>query len=321
MSKHYLEFEKPILELASRIQELEQMALDGRDVPEKDLPAEIKRLEIKQARVSRLIYRNLSPWQRVQVARHPDRPHAKDYIKGLFTDYVELHGDRTFADDKALVGGLARFNGRAVAVLGVDKGKTTQDRVRQNFGMPKPDGYRKAQRIMDLAHKFNLPLMTFVDTPGAYPGIDAEARGQGEAIAKSIEKLLQLNVPVLTVITGEGGSGGALALAVADHVLMLENSVYSVISPEGCASILWKEADKQNISSAAEALKLTAQDLQQHAVVDTLIKEPVGGAHRDPALTLDRVKESLEDVFEKIDSFEGDFIKARRQKFLNLTRT
>ena len=318
MAEHYLDFEQPILDIVTRVRELETMQAEGRQIPEKDIGAEIERLRVKQARGTRLVYRGLTPWQRVQVARHPERPQPLDYIEALLDEYEPLHGDRRFGDDKAMVGGLGRLNGQPVAVLGVDKGRTTQERMARNFGMPRPEGYRKAQRIMELADKFDLPLLTFVDTPGAYPGVDAEARGQGEAIASSIETLLTLDVPVMTVITGEGGSGGALALATADRTIMLENSVYSVISPEGCAAILWKEATKHTVPEAAEALGLTAETLQKHGLVDVIVKEPVGGAHRDPELMIQRVAETIQE--ELADLMTGNPSKqTRRERFLNMT--
>ena len=320
--QNYLDFERPLLDIDQRIQHLQDALTEKRDIPEKNIPAEIERMAVRRARVSRLLYRNLTPMQKVQVARHPDRPHAADYVAELFTHFEPLAGDRRYGEDAALIAGLGRLKhgalaGKAVAVLGIDKGKTTQERIKRNFGMPRPEGYRKAQRILQLADKFNLPVVNFIDTPGAYPGVEAEARGQGEAIARSLEVQLDVDVPTLSLITGEGGSGGALALAVADVVLMLEHSIYSVISPEGCASILWKEATKTTIPQAAEALKLTAQDLQKLGVIDGIIKEPVGAAHRDPALTLKRVAEVVDTrLAEILATPPGKH--ARRQKFLKL---
>lgn len=315
MANHYLDFERPLLDLATRIEDLAAMQAAGKDIPEKNIPAEIKRLEVKRAKVTRLLYRQLSPWQKVQVARHPERPHPLDYILKLITDFMPLSGDRQFGDDPAMIAGLGRFNGQPVAVLGINKGKTTQERLACQFGMPKPEGYRKAQRIMHLANKFKLPILTFVDTPGAFPGVEAEARGQGEAIASSIEVSLTMDVPIIATITGEGGSGGALALATADKVIMLEHSIYSVISPEGCAAILMKEANKNTIPQAAEGLKLTAQDLAKFGLIDEVIKEPVGGAHRDADLTIERAGKTIAAALKDLKTDKH----ARRQKFLGLT--
>jgi acetyl-CoA carboxylase carboxyl transferase subunit alpha len=314
--RHFLDFEKPVLELAARIGELKAAQAEGEAVAEKHLAREIARLEIHQARVNRLLYRNLSPYQKVQVARHPQRPQGPDYIASLITDFVALEGDRRFGADPALVGGIGRFQGQACVVLANDKGKDTHSRVAKNFGMPKPEGYRKAQRLMQLAGRMGLPVITLVDTPGAYPGIDAEERGQAEAIAGCLEVLMQLPVPVVSVITGEGGSGGALALAAADSVQLLEHSVYSVISPEGCAAILWKEANKETVPQAAEALKLTAQDLLGLKVIDGVIPEPVGGAHTNPALAMRRVGHSLATALEQHKAANA---AARRARFLALT--
>lgn len=314
----FLDFEKPILDLQTRIEELRAAADNKEDIAEKNIGAEIERLEIRAARVARLLYRDLSPLQKVQVARHPERPQGVDYVKGLITDFTPLAGDRRFGDDPALVGGLGKFNGQGVVVLAIDKGKTTAERLARNFGMPKPEGYRKAQRLMEMADKFGLPLITFVDTPGAYPGVDAEERGQAEAIAVCIEKLLGLRVPVISVITGEGGSGGALALAVADRVLMLEHSIYSVISPEGCAAILWKEATKDTIPQAADALKLTAQDLLKMKVVEYVIKEPVGGAQRDGALAIRRAGAAIASHLAELAKVKKPLREARRERFLKI---
>ncbi len=317
----YLEFEKPVLDVVSRLKELQTLLREGRPEtwPEKDLQAEINRLDIQEKRVLRLLYRNLTPWQTVQVARHPNRPHARAFIENLIDDFVPLAGDRQFAEDPAMVAGLGRFNNMPVAVLGTEKGGSTTERVRHGFGMPKPEGYRKAQRIMKMADKFALPLITFIDTPGAYPGVEAEARGQGEAIAACIETSLSLDVPVVAVITGEGGSGGALALATADKVLMLQYAVYSVISPEGCASILWRDAAEAE--QAAEALKMTAPDLLKLKIIDGIIKEPVGGAQRNPDLTFERVKKELIETFDNLNGTHGTPRHVlRRERFLNLTR-
>ncbi len=315
--RQFLDFERPIADIHARITELETMHAAGETIPEKDIEAEIERLKVKEARVSRLLFRSLTPHQTVQIARHPDRPHACDYIKNLITDFIPLAGDRLFGEDEAVIAGIGKLKatGQAIAILGIDKGKTTSQRMARNFGMPKPEGYRKGQRIMAMAEKFQLPLICFVDTPGAYPGVEAEARGQGEAIAMCIEKLLCLNTPVVSIITGEGGSGGALAFSVADKVMMLENSIYSVISPEGCASILWKEATKDTIAKASDALKLTAKDLDKLGIVDNVIKEPVGGAHRDQTLTLERVETAIQAAIAEILPIK-DRLNHRRDKFL-----
>ena len=321
MTEQYLDFERPIQEIVGRIQDLKNAHEQGDKVAEKDVLAEIERLEVKQAQVTRQLYRNLDAWQKVQIARHPQRPQPRDYIQKLMTDFQPLAGDRQFADDSAMIAGLARFSGMPVAVLGIDKGKTTKEKMANNFGMPRPEGYRKAKRIMEMANRFKLPIMTFVDTPGAYPGVDAEARGQSEAIAACIETLLRAEVPVVSLITGEGGSGGALALAVADQVCMMEHSIYSVISPEGCASILWREATKQTVPEAAQALSLTAQDLEKHKLIDRVIKEPVGAAHRSPELVIEKVNEELQDALAACVLDEGKtYIQRRREKFIALTR-
>ena len=319
-TEHFLDFEKPLLEVISRIKELKSLAEENRDdLPEKNISDELNRLEIKEKTVTRRLYRNLTPWQKVQIARHQDRPHSQDFIDNLIDNFTPLAGDRKFADDKAMIAGIGRFQGRSVCVLGIEKGRNTKDRVKYNFGMPRPEGYRKALRIMDLAKKFNLPLITFVDTPGAFPGVDAEERGQSEAIASCIEKLFTLPAPVISIITGEGGSGGALAIAVADKILMLEHSVYSVISPEGCASILWRDA--KEAESAAAALKLTSKDLLNFKVVDKVVKEPVGGAHRDYNLTFKRTTLSILDCIEKLEAKSIKSLhKTRRKKFIDLTR-
>ncbi len=317
MARQFLDFEKPILELAARIEDMRVAHAEGAITAEKNLPAEIERLEVRLARVTRLLYRHLTPHQKVQVARHPQRPQGSDYINTLFTDFVAMEGDRRFGSDKALVGGFARLNGLPVMVLANDKGKDTPGRLARNFGMPKPEGYRKAQRLMLLADRLGIPVVSFVDTPGAFPGIDAEERGQAEAIATCLEVQLALKVPFVSVITGEGGSGGALAMAVADKVLMLENSVYSVISPEGCAAILWKEATKDTIPLAAEALKMTAPDLLGLGIIDEVIKEPVGGAHADPELAMRRVGAA---VLGHLGALRGKDCKAlRRERFLKMT--
>jgi acetyl-CoA carboxylase carboxyl transferase subunit alpha len=315
----YLDFEKPILDLATRVEELQASDAAGRTIAVKDIQREIDRLGVRMARVTRLLYRDLSPLHKVQVARHPERPQGMDYVNALVEGYVPLAGDRRYGDDKALVGGLGVLGGTKCVVMAIDKGKTTPEKLARNFGMPKPEGYRKAQRLMEMANQFGLPIVCFVDTPGAYPGVDAEERGQGEAIAACIEKLLRVEVPVISVITGEGGSGGALALAVADRVLMLEHSIYSVISPEGCAAILWKEATKETIPLAAGAMKLTAQDLLKLKVIDGIIREPVGGAQRDGALAIRRVGEAVKAQLAEVIKAKGG-AKSRRERFLAIGR-
>jgi acetyl-CoA carboxylase carboxyl transferase subunit alpha len=263
------------------------------------------------------LYKSLTPWRKCQVARHPDRPHCKDYIDALFDEFTPLAGDRNFADDAAIMGGLARFRDRPVVVIGQEKGSDTKSRIERNFGMARPEGYRKAIRLMDLAHRFKLPVITLVDTPGAYPGKGAEERGQAEAIARSTQKCLEIGVPVVSVVIGEGGSGGAVALATADRVLMLEHSVYSVISPEGCASILWKDSEKMR--EAAEALRLTAKDLKELGICDRIIAEPKGGAHRDPASAITAVGQALDAMLAELTGKSGDKLrKDRRDKYLNL---
>lgn len=278
MVNNLLEFEKPLAELERRIGELKHMDLEQ---PGVDLSDDIARLEKKLNKMRRDVYSNISRWQRTQIARHPLRPYTLDYIEALMEDFVELHGDRNFGDDKSIVGGVAWFNGKPVMVIGHQKGRNTKQKVERNFGMPHPEGYRKALRLMKLAEKFNIPIITLVDTPGAFPGIGAEERGQAEAIARNLIEMADLTVPIITVVTGEGGSGGALALAVANRVLMLENSIYSVISPEGCSAILWKSQD--HAQEAAEAMKLTAIDSLENGIIDEIIPEPLGGAHREPA--------------------------------------
>ncbi|MDT8395725.1 MAG: acetyl-CoA carboxylase carboxyltransferase subunit alpha [bacterium] len=280
MVDSYLEFEKPLAELERRIGELRLMDTEQPDV---DISDDIARLERKLDRMRKDVYSRLTRWQRTQIARHPQRPYTLDYIDLLMEDFVELHGDRCFGDDAAIVGGIATFNGRSIMVIGHQKGRNTKEKVVRNFGMPNPEGYRKALRLMKLAERFKIPVLTLVDTPGAFPGIGAEERGQAEAIARNLIEMADLTVPIISVVTGEGGSGGALALAVANRVMMLENSIYSVISPEGCAAILWKS---QNFAKeAAEAMKLTAHDSLANGIIDEIIEEPLGGAHRDPAVS------------------------------------
>lgn len=312
----FLDFEKPLLDLQARVEGLQAALAGGEDVAEKDLEGEIARLNIRMARVARLLYRDVSPVQKMQVARHPERPQGPDYVAALVEGFVPLAGDRRHGDDRAMLAGIGKWQGQTPCVVcAIDKGKTTAERLARNFGMPKPEGYRKAQRVMRMADRLGLPVVTLVDTPGAYPGVDAEERGQGQAIAESLEVLMSLEVPVVSVITGEGGSGGALALAAADRVLMLEHSVYSVISPEGCAAILWKEATKDTVQAAATALKLTAQDLLKHKVIDGIIKEPVGGAQRNPALAIRRVGQAVAAQLAEVKNANGG-AAARRSRFL-----
>ncbi len=312
--KNYLEFEKGLAEIEGKAEELRSMA---RQNPEMDVEAEATALDSKAEALLVELYETLTPWRKCQVARHTDRPHCIDYIDALFQEYMPLAGDRNFADDHAVMGGLARFNDRPVVVLGHEKGKDTNSRIARNFGMARPEGYRKAIRLMELADRFGLPLITLVDTPGAYPGKGAEERGQSEAIARTTEKCLQIGVPVVSVIIGEGGSGGAVAFATADRLAMLEHSIYSVISPEGCASILWKDAEKMR--EAAEALRLTAQDLKQLGVADVIIPEPVGGAQRDHKTTIAAVGEAIEGMIKSLEKTPAKkLVSNRRKRFLEL---
>jgi acetyl-CoA carboxylase carboxyl transferase subunit alpha len=314
---HYLDFEKPLAEIEGKAEELRAMA---RANPEMDIESEAAALDRKAADMLRDLYKKLTPWRKCQVARHPDRPNGKDYIAALFSEYTPLAGDRNFADDHAVLGGIARFDDRPVVVIAHEKGHDTATRLRHNFGMARPEGYRKAVRLMELADRFGLPVVTLVDTPGAYPGKGAEERGQAEAIARSTDACLRIGVPIVSVIIGEGGSGGAVAFATANRMAMLEHSVYSVISPEGCASILWKNADKMR--EAAEALRLTAQDLKQLGVADTIIPEPLGGAQRDRAATIDRVGKEIGKMLNGLSGLERDaLIAARRKKYLEMGRT
>lgn len=311
---NYLDFERPLAEIEGKAEELRAMA---RQNAEMDIEAEAAALDKKAADLLVSLYKDLSPWRKCQVARHPDRPHCKDYIEALFTEYTPLAGDRNFADDHAVMGGLARFNDTPVIVIGHEKGNDTKSRIERNFGMARPEGYRKAIRLMDMAHRFGLPVITLVDTPGAYPGKGAEERGQSEAIARSTEKCLQIGVPLISVIIGEGGSGGAVAFATANRVAMLEHSVYSVISPEGCASILWKDSEKMR--EAAEALRLTAQDLKKLGVADRIIPEPVGGAHRDKGKTIAAVGETITAMMAELSDLKGKkLIEDRRRKYLDM---
>lgn len=311
---NYLDFEKPLAEIEGKAEELRAMA---RQNEEMDVTDEAAALDRKAAELLEELYQSLTPWRKCQVARHPDRPHCKDYIEALFTEYTPLAGDRNFSDDHAVMGGLARFNDQPVVVIGHEKGNDTKSRIERNFGMARPEGYRKAIRLMEMADKFGLPIITLVDTPGAYPGKGAEERGQSEAIARSTEKCLQVGVPVISIIIGEGGSGGAVAFASANKVAMLEHSVYSVISPEGCASILWKDAEKMR--EAAEALRLTAQDLLNLGVADRTVTEPMGGAHRDRPATIEAVGKAIGEMLKELSDLDRDgLVAARRRKFLDL---
>ena len=310
----YMDFEKPLAEIEGKAEELRAMARANEDM---DVAQEAAALDTKARAMLEDLYKSLTPWRKCQVARHPERPHCQDYVEALFQEYTPLAGDRNFADDHAVMGGLARFNDRPVVVIGHEKGNDTKSRIERNFGMARPEGYRKAIRLMDLAHRFGLPVITLVDTPGAYPGKGAEERGQSEAIARSTEKCLQIGVPLVSVVIGEGGSGGAVAFATANRVAMLEHSVYSVISPEGCASILWKDAEKMR--EAAEALRLTAQDLKQLGVIDRIIPEPLGGAHRDVRAAMDAVGKAIEGMLTDLDGKDAkSLIQDRRSKFLDL---
>ncbi|WP_310467359.1 acetyl-CoA carboxylase carboxyltransferase subunit alpha [Sphingomonas sp.] len=307
----FLDFEKPIADLETRVAELRETASAGSI----DLEAEIGRLEAKSGKLLRDTYAKLTPWQKSQVARHPERPHLNDYIAGLTDDFLPLAGDRAFADDPAIIGGLARIGDEKVVLIGHEKGDDTASRLKHNFGMAKPEGYRKAVRLMMLADRFGLAVVTLVDTPGAFPGVEAEERGQAEAIARSTAECLGLKVPMIAVIVGEGGSGGAVAIAAANRVLMFEHAVYSVISPEGCASILWRTADKA--PDAAEAMKITAQDLQALGVIDRIVPEPLGGAHRQPAAAIATLKNFILEELEGLGELKGaDLLAQRRAKYL-----
>jgi len=309
----FLDFEKPLAELEGKIEELRHLENSG-DI---NIAEEVARLQSKLDKLLRQTYGKLSAWQKTLVARHPDRPHFLDYVRSLIEDFTPLAGDRNFADDRAILGGLGRFRGRSVMVLGHEKGSDTAARVEHNFGMARPEGYRKAQRLLDMADHFRLPVITLIDTPGAYPGVDAEARGQAEAIARAIETSLKIRVPMIAAIIGEGGSGGAIALAAGNKVLMLEHAVYSVISPEGCASILWRSAEQAK--EAAEALKLTAEDLLKLGVIDEIVAEPLGGAHRGPTETMATLGDALERSIAQFGNEDGDTLRRlRREKFLEM---
>ena len=309
----FLDFEKPIAELEGKIEELRHLS-DGGGL---NISEEVTRMQEKVERMLRTTYSKLSAWQKVLVARHPDRPHALDYIDALFDDYMPLSGDRNYGEDNAIVGGLARYRGASVVVIGTEKGHDTESRLKHNFGMARPEGYRKAQRLMRLAERFGLPIVTLVDTSGAYPGKGAEERGQAEAIARSIEVCLDVRVPLVAVVIGEGGSGGAMALAAANTVIMLEHSVYSVISPEGCASILWRTSDEAE--TASEALKMTAQDLEELGVIDSIVPEPLGGAHRNREEIFEALDNALDPAIRELAGLDGGVLRAkRREKFLEM---
>ncbi|SDX17874.1 acetyl-CoA carboxylase carboxyltransferase subunit alpha [Ruegeria halocynthiae] len=310
----YLDFEKPLAEIEGKAEELRALA---RANEEMDVAEEAAALDVKAAKLLDELYGDLTPWRKCQVARHPERPHCNDYVDELFTEFTPLAGDRNFADDLAVIGGLARFNDQPVMVIGHEKGSDTKSRIERNFGMARPEGYRKAVRLMEMAGRFGLPVITLIDTAGAYPGKGAEERGQSEAIARSTEMCLKIGVPLVSVIIGEGGSGGAVAFATANRVAMLEHSVYSVISPEGCASILWKDSEKMR--EAAEALRLTAQDLHKLGICDHIIPEPNGGAHRDRPATVEAVRSAIASMLEELDGKDAAaLIKDRRQKFLDI---
>ncbi|RCV89188.1 acetyl-CoA carboxylase carboxyl transferase subunit alpha [Billgrantia montanilacus] len=310
MNPNYLDFEQPIAELQAKIEELRLVGNDS----QVSLSDEVSRLEEKSRKLTESIFKGLSPWQVSQLSRHPQRPYTLDYLEHIFTDFDELHGDRRFADDPAIVGGVARLDGRPVMVIGHQKGREVKEKVRRNFGMPRPEGYRKACRLMEMAERFKMPVLTFIDTPGAYPGIDAEERGQSEAIAYNLAVMSRLKTPILATVVGEGGSGGALAIGVCDELAMLQYSTYSVISPEGCASILWKSADKA--SDAAQAMGITAERLKELGFVDTLIPEPLGGAHRHPIDTAERVKAALLASLDRLEAMDTEALLERRYERL-----
>ncbi|QTF92357.1 acetyl-CoA carboxylase carboxyl transferase subunit alpha [Halomonas sp. BM-2019] len=310
MNPNYLDFEQPIAELQAKIEELRLVGNDS----QVNLSDEIERLEEKSRKLTESIFKDLTPWQVSQLSRHPQRPYTLDYLEHVFTDFDELHGDRHFADDAAIVGGIARLEGRPVMVIGHQKGREVKEKVRRNFGMPRPEGYRKACRLMEMAERFRMPVLTFIDTPGAYPGIDAEERGQSEAIAYNLAVMSRLKTPIISTVVGEGGSGGALAIGVCDELTMLQYSTYSVISPEGCASILWKSAEKA--ADAAQAMGITAERLRELGFVDTLIEEPLGGAHRQPVTTAERVKDALLASLERLETMDTDALLARRYQRL-----
>lgn len=316
----YLEFEKPVADLEGKVQELRALAEDKKDGGAVDVAEEIGKLEGKAAQALAEIYAKLSPWQKTLVARHPDRPHAIDYLNNLVDDFVPLAGDRSFGDDAAIIAGIGRFSGNSIAFLGQEKGTDTESRLKHNFGMARPEGYRKSVRIMELANQYDIPVVSFVDTAGAYPGIGAEERGQAQAIARSTDACLSLNVPNLAVIIGEGGSGGAIAIATANHVAMLEHAIYSVISPEGAASILWHDSAKAK--EAATNMKITAQDMMQLKIIDEIIKEPIGGGHREPKVVFENTKLSIEKFLGSFSNMgKNELRRARHEKFLSIGRS
>ncbi|HRP98104.1 MAG TPA: acetyl-CoA carboxylase carboxyltransferase subunit alpha [Rhodocyclaceae bacterium] len=312
MKTSFLDFEQPIADLEAKIEQLRFV----QDDPAVDISGEIARLESKSQSLTKDLYAKLTPWQIAQVARHPQRPYTLDYVRDVFTDFEELHGDRAFADDKAIVGGLARFNGQSCVVIGHQKGRDTKEKILRNFGMPRPEGYRKALRLMRTAERFGLPVFTFVDTPGAYPGIGAEERGQSEAIGHNLYVMAELKVPIIATVIGEGGSGGALAIAVADQVLMLQYATYSVISPEGCASILWKSAEKASL--AAEAMGITAARLKSLGLIDQVVNEPIGGAHRDHSAMAQNLKRALQDALRQVaDLSPAELVDKRFERMMS----
>ena len=313
MIKHFLVFEKQIADLEGKIEELRHLS-SGSDI---NIAEEIGKLQLSVSEKLKSTYSQLNAWQKVLVSRHPERPHFQDIIKNLFEDYVPLSGDRNFSDDNALSGGIACFRGKSIVAIGIDKGKNTQDRINKNFGMARPEGYRKAERLMELANKFSIPVLMFVDTAGAYPGKGAEQRGQAEAIARCIQKSLEIRVPSISVITGEGGSGGAVALAVANNTLMLEHAIYSVISPEGCSSILWRSSE--NVHQAAEALKLTAQDMIKFKIIDEIIPEPIGGAHREPLIAIKSIGDVIEKRLKELSLLnKEEIVTLKEKKYLEI---
>ncbi|MCL5975459.1 MAG: acetyl-CoA carboxylase carboxyltransferase subunit alpha [Gammaproteobacteria bacterium] len=310
MQLNFLDYEQPIAELEAKIDELRYMSNDS----DLNITEEIQKLKEKSESLTRSIFSGLTPWQVTQMARHPQRPYTFDYIKHLITDFEELHGDRAYADDQALITGMGRFNGQPVIVIGHQKGRDTKEKVARNFGMPRPEGYRKALRVMKLAERFGMPVLTFIDTPGAYPGIGAEERGQSEAIARNLFEMAKLKTPIISTVIGEGGSGGALAIGVADHLMMLQYSIYSVISPEGCASILWKSADKA--SDAAATLGVTSDRLKSLGLIDEIVKEPLGGAHRDPEALMANIKTAIDSKLKQLKAMPADELVKRRQQRL-----
>ena len=310
MNQHFLDFEQPIAELQAQIEELRHVN-EGDAV---DLDDEVRRLEVKRIELTKKVFSNLGSWQISQLARHPARPHTLDYIEHIFDEFDELAGDRAYADDKAMVGGIARIDGRPVMVIGQQKGRETKEKIRRNFGMPRPEGYRKALRLMEMAERFNMPILTFIDTPGAYPGVGAEERGQSEAIARNLKVMSGLKVPIICTVIGEGGSGGALAIGVGDRVNMLQYSTYSVISPEGCASILWKSADKASV--AAEAMGITAKRIHELKLIDNIVEEPIGGAHGDPELAAQSLKARLLSDLAELDKLDQDTLLEQRYQRL-----